>query len=506
MPLKPRLSDSLVFNKNDFFITVVRTLGLSLYAANGFGFRTAYIVSIFALALTWAMASLSAGKKLQLAFFGALLSVYSIWPETIQLNSLLIFAAVVAKDSKSCLAITLSTILCEAGYFGLDYVAPVLVSLVVAISLLPKLSSFTIRGARGFAGLYILLCIYNLIVPLQLSVPEQQSFSYPYRIGEALDKALGLELKKDGLYLIDSDYARPDIKPSTIYGEHDIDPYQGNAITVDNYTQPKRWKGRQYLSSENIRLSLSKDGYHALNFGSELKLQGLNVLSHQNWLNITPVAVVDEGVLFFGDSDAFVNRLVPYQVNFLKTLQYGTCYVKSVHMLLYLVIFLFLAIASTLKRPLLFFIPIILVISLNLMDKQRGDIRLVSNNRGWPHTVGMYGIARHSQDSGFNYLFGNEGTRILALDQGMNGTLRDQEEVVIMGSASKLKHSRGFIYTGETPMGTSSEIEDAYRIFNDSGDLIGVGTTSLILNGRDITVISTNSPTKLDSAHLSLGK
>ena len=59
---------------------------------------------------------------------------------------------------------------------------------------------------------------------------------------------------------------------------------------------------------------------------------------------------------------------------------------------------------------------------------------------------------------------------------------------------------------GKTPMGTSSEIADAYRIFNDSGDLIGVGTTSLTLNGRDITVISTNSPTKLDSAHLSLGK
>jgi hypothetical protein len=495
-----------VLNKNQLIISVLRTLGLALYAANGFGCRTAYIASIFAIALAWVIGSLNDGNKLQLTFFGALLSVYSIWPETIQLNSLLIFAAVVAKDSKSCLAITLSSILCETGYFGLDYFAPVLVSLVVAISLLPKLSSLSIKGARGFAGLYILLCIYNLIVPLQLSVPEQQSFSYPYRIGEALNKALGQELKEDGLYLIDSDNTRSDIKPSTIYGEHDIDPYEGNAFTVDNYTQPKRWKGRQYLSSENIRLSLSKDGYHALNFGSELKLQGLNVLSHQNWFNITPVAVVDEGVLFFGDSDAFVNRLVPYQVNFLKTLQYGTCYAKSVHMLLYLVILLLLAIASTLKRPMLFFIPILLVISLNLMDEQRGDIRLVSNNRGWPHTVGMYGIARHSQDSGLNYLFGNEGTRILALDRDMNGTLRDKEDLVIMGSSSKLKHSKGFIYAGKTPMGTSSEIADAYRIFNDSGDLIGVGTTSLTLNGRDITVISTNSPTKLDSAHLSLGK
>ena len=495
-----------MLNKNQLIISVLRTLGLALYAANGFGCRTAYIVSIFAIALAWVIGSLNDGNKLQLTFFGALLSVYSIWPETIQLNSLLIFAAVVAQDSRSCLAITLSSILCETGYFGLDYVAQVLVSLVVAISLLPKLSSLSIKGARGFAGLYILLCIYNLIVPLQLSVPEQQSFSYPYRIGEALNKALGQELKEDGLYLIDSDHAKSDIKPSTIYGEHDIDPYEGNAFTVDNYTQPKRWKGRQYLSSENIRLSLSKDGYHALNFGSELKLQGLNVLSHQNWFNITPVAVVDEGVLFFGDSDAFVNRLVPYQVNFLKTLQYGTCYAKSVHMLLYLVILLLLAIASRLKRPMLFFIPILLVISLNLMDEQRGDIRLVSNNRGWPHTVGMYGIARHSQDSGLNYLFGNEGTRILALDRDMNGTLRDKEDLVIMGSSSKLKHSKGFIYAGETPMGTSSEIEDAYRIFNDSGDLIGVGTTSLTLNGRDITVISTNSPTKLDSAHLSLGK
>lgn len=495
-----------MLNKNQLIISVLRTLGLALYAANGFGCCTAYIVSIFAIALAWVIGSLNDGNKLQLTFFGALLSVYSIWPETIQLNSLLIFAAVVAQDSRSCLAITLSSILCETGYFGLDYVAQVLVSLVVAISLLPKLSSLSIKGARGFAGLYILLCIYNLIVPLQLSVPEQQSFSYPYRIGEALNKALGQELKEDGLYLIDSDHAKSDIKPSTIYGEHDIDPYEGNAFTVDNYTQPKRWKGRQYLSSENIRLSLSKDGYHALNFGSELKLQGLNVLSHQNWFNITPVAVVDEGVLFFGDSDAFVNRLVPYQVNFLKTLQYGTCYAKSVHMLLYLVILLLLAIASRLKRPMLFFIPILLVISLNLMDEQRGDIRLVSNNRGWPHTVGMYGIARHSQDSGLNYLFGNEGTRILALDRDMNGTLRDKEDLVIMGSSSKLKHSKGFIYAGETPMGTSSEIEDAYRIFNDSGDLIGVGTTSLTLNGRDITVISTNSPTKLDSAHLSLGK
>lgn len=495
-----------MLNKNQLIIAVLRTLGLALYAANGFGCRTAYIVSIFAIALAWVIGSLNDGNKLQLTFFGALLSVYSIWPETIQLNSLLIFAAVVAQDSRSCLAITLSSILCETGYFGLDYVAQVLVSLVVAISLLPKLSSLSIKGARGFAGLYILLCIYNLIVPLQLSVPEQQSFSYPYRIGEALNKALGQELKEDGLYLIDSDHAKSDIKPSTIYGEHDIDPYEGNAFTVDNYTQPKRWKGRQYLSSENIRLSLSKDGYHALNFGSELKLQGLNVLSHQNWFNITPVAVVDEGVLFFGDSDAFVNRLVPYQVNFLKTLQYGTCYAKSVHMLLYLVILLLLAIASTLKRPMLFFIPILLVISLNLMDEQRGDIRLVSDNRGWPHTVGMYGIARHSQDSGLNYLFGNEGTRILALDRDMNGTLRDKEDLVIMGSSSKLKHSKGFIYAGKTPMGTSSEIADAYRIFNDSGDLIGVGTTSLTLNGRDITVISTNSPTKLDSAHLSLGK
>jgi hypothetical protein len=505
MAPKSRLADLLVF-KNHLFITAVRTLGLSLYAANGFGCRTAYIASIFALALAWAMASLNAGNKLQLAFLGALMAIYSIWPETTQLSSLLIFAAVVAQDSRSCLAITLSSILCETGYFGLDYVALVLVSLVAAISLLPKFSSLTIRRTSAFACLYILLCIYNLIVPLQLSVPERQSFSYPYRIGEALNKALGLELKENGLYLIDNDHTKSDVKPSTIYSEHDIDAYEGTAIAVDNYTQTKRWKGRQYLGAENIRLSLSKDGYHALNFGSELKLKGLNVLSHQDWLKITPVAVVDDGILFFGDSDAFVNRLVPYQVNFLNTLQYGTCYVKSIHLLLYLVIFLFLAMTSTLKRPLLFFIPIILVISLNLLDEQRGDIRLVSNNRGWPHTVGMYGIARHSQDSGFNYLFGNEGTRILALDRGMNGTLRDQEEVVIMGSSSKLKHSKGFIYAGETPMGTSSEIEDAYRIFNDSGSLLGIGTTSLTLNSRDITIISTNSPTKLDPAHISLEK
>jgi hypothetical protein len=451
------------------------------------------------------MGSLDAGNKKQLAFFGALLAIYSIWPETLQLGSLLIFAAVVAKDSRSCLAITLSSILCGAGYFGYGYVIIVLVSLVLAISLLPKVSSLTIRGVNAFAGLYILLCVFNLIAPLKLSVPGQQSFSYPYRIGEALDKTLGLELKKDGLYLIDGDHIRSDAEPSTIYSEHDIDTYEGVRFAVENYTQPKRWKSQQYLGSENIRLSLSKDGFHALNFGSELKLQGLNVLSHQEWLNITPVAVADDGVLFFGDSDAFVNRLVPYQVNLLKTLHYGTCYVKSIHLLLYLVIFLFLAMVSTLKRPLLFFIPIILVISLNLMDEQRGDIRLVSNNRGWPHTVGMYGIARHAQDSGFNYLFGNKGTRILALDRGMNGTLRDQEEVVIMGSSSKLKHSKGFIYAGETPMGTSSEIEDAYRIFNDSGSLLGIGTTSLSLNGRDITVISTNSPTKLDPAHISLG-
>ena len=492
--------------KNNLIITVVRALALSLYAANGFGCRAAYIASIFALVLTWVIASLNAGYKQQLAFFGVLLAIYSIWPETLQLSSLLIFAAVVAQDSRSCLAITLSSTLCETGYFGLDYVAVVLVSVVAAISLLPNVSSLTVRGTRAFAGLYILLCIYNLIVPLQLSVPEQQSFSHPYRIGEALNKALGQELKEDGLYLIDSDHAKSDVKPSTIYSEHDIEEYDGTAFTVDNYTQPKRWKGRQYLGSENIRLSLSKDGYHALNFGSELKFKGLNVLSHQDWLNITPVAVVDDGVLFFGDSDAFVNRLVPYQVNFINTLQYGTCYVKSIHLLLYLVIFLFLVLASTLKRRLLFFIPIILVISLSLMDVKKGDIRLVSNNRGWPHTSGMYGIARHSQDSGLNYLFGNNDTRILALDLGMNGTLRDQEEVVIMGSSSKLKHSKGFIYAGETPMGTSSGIEDAYRIFNDSGDLIGIGFTSLTLNGREITVISTNSPTKLNPARISLEK
>lgn len=495
-----------MLNKDDFFMTFAKALGLSLYAANGFGFRTAYIVSIFALVLTWVIPSLRTRKKQQLFFFGALLSVYSIWPETLQLNSLLIFAAVVAKDYKSCLAVTVCSILCETGYFGLNYVAPVLVPLVVAISMLPKLPNFSTRAISSIACVYILICIYELIVPHQLSVPEQQTFSYPYRIGEALNKALGIELKKDGLYLIDSDNTRSDIKPTTVYGEHDIVSYEGNDFTVANYTQPMRWKGQQFLGSENIRLSLSKDGYHALNFGSELKLQGLNVLSHQNWFNITPVAVVDKGVLFFGDSDAFVNRLVPYQVNFLKTLQYGTCYVKSVHLLLYLLILLLLAIPSTPKRPILFFIPILLVISLNLIDKQTGDIRLVSNNRDWPHTVGMYGIARHSQDSGLNYLFGNEGTRILALDRDMNGTLRDKENLVIMGSSSKLKHSKGFIYAGETPMGTSSNIEDAYRIFNDSGELIGVGTTKLTLNGRDITVISTNSPTKLDSSYLYLGK
>ena len=148
-----------MLNKNQLIISVLRTLGLALYAANGFGCCTAYIVSIFAIALAWVIGSLNDGNKLQLTFFGALLSVYSIWPETIQLNSLLIFAAVVAQDSRSCLAITLSSILCETGYLGLDYVAQVLVSLVVAISLLRKLSSLYIKGPRGFAGLYILICI-----------------------------------------------------------------------------------------------------------------------------------------------------------------------------------------------------------------------------------------------------------------------------------------------------------------------------------------------------------
>ena len=487
------------------FITLIRLCGLSLFAANGFGFRTAYIVSIFAIALTWIMVSLDTGKKLQLAFFCGLLTVYSIWPETTQLSSLLIFAAIVAKDYKSALAITLSSIICGAGYFGIAYFVPaLLVTLVVAISLRPKLSSFAIRLTKGFAALYILQCIYYLVVPLQLSVPGQQSFSYPYRIGEALDKALGLALSRDGLYLIDSNKAKAELKPSTIYGEHDIESHDGNNFTVNNYTQPKRWNSKQYLSSENIRLSLSKDGYHALNFGSALKFQGLNVLSHQHWFNITPVAVVKEGILFFGDSDAFVNRLVPYQINLLKTLQYGTCYVKPIHLLLYIIILIFFVIGSTLERPLLIFIPILLVISLNMMDQQRGDIRLVSNNRGWPHTVGMYGIARHSQDSGLNYLFGNKGTRILALDRGMKGILRDGENVVIMGSSSKLKHSKGFIYTGETPMGTTSGIKDSYRIFNDYEDLVGVGAASLVLNGRDITIISTNSPTKLDPTHISL--
>lgn len=55
-------------------------------------------------------------------------------------------------------------------------------------------------------------------------------------------------------------------------------------------------------------------------------------------------------------------------------------------------------------------------------------------------------------------------------------------------------------------MGTSSGIEDAYRVYNDSGDLLGIGATSLTLNGKDIKIIATNSPTKLDPAHISLVK
>jgi hypothetical protein len=342
-------------------------------------------------------------------------------------------------------------------------------------------------------------CTFALFKLIPLSVPSAQEFAYPYRIGDALEKALEAELSEAATFALGKANTGLTDLESVVYNEHDSFAFNELEVATANYSQPKRWSERQYLGLESLRVALSRDGFHAMNFGSALTQDGFLLLGHQSFLDIVPVGSVREGRLFFGDSDAFVNRLVPYQVNFLRALHHGSCYPVVGALGLYVLVALAIF-PSFQSKPVLMALSICacFIFTVAATEIRKGDIRYVGKNTGWPHTSKMYGIARHAQDLGLNYLFGSSNASILAVAAGNSAELKDTEELAIMaGGYSQVKLPSGYIRTGGKPMGEVSGIIDSYEIFDKSGKLLGVGLVRINIGGREVTIVATGSPTKL---------
>ena len=469
----------------------IKIIGLLILSLNGVGFSGVYSLGLLLIYFSWAIQA-TQGKDLHRAGYVFLIAcIVVFFPEFLQLSSISIAVALMLKDFKTAASLALISLLNAEAYWAssaaLFLLGPIVVLLPFAIP-----TKYKALTANALFSAYILLNVLTIINTPGLTIPNDQDNAPPYQIGNVYSK-LGLEAKSGGIAAIEGDQAirRGD---TTIYGEHDTFEVGGIKLGEQNYQQQSRWLGRQFLGPEMIRSALSMDGYHAANLGMQLKRQGRNVLSHQSSDGIHPLIIIYDGRLITGDSDAFVNRLAPYQRNLLSALSigspFGSPHALAFYFLLLLTIF---ARGTSLKEALLLLGIASLFIGNNFYLVS-GDIRYVGKTTGWPHTERAYGIARYFQDNEKNYTFGNISTYILVIEKGNKGTIRDQEQLVITGSGSKIDSSDGVYHVGSIPLGTKNNVINAFGIYDHEGNLLGEGICSISIGDKPYTIIATDSP------------
>ena len=470
---------------------LLRLLGLIILSMNGVGHSALYALGALAVYTSWALQNYELHDYKLIGFVLSIASITLLIPELLQLSSILIATSIILKDFKTATALALISLVNVEAYFGFSYLLILIGPVVIIVS---RSISATYQRSTAYAS-FILFILHNVVTIFSfpgLSVPAEQKNARAYQVGGTYGN-LGINASSGGIVALEGDRH---IEPSdtTIYGEHDTFVIGGKEIGEQNYQQHPRWLGRQFMGPEMIRCAVSMDGFHAVNFGMELAGKGRTVLSHQSFFKIHHLISIRDGKLIAGDSDSFVNRLAPYQRHLLVALNKGSPF-GLLYTFMYYILLSFILVARKvwIKKSLLLLGIASLALE-PLIWGSHGDIRYIGKVTGWPHTERAYGIVRHMQDNGKNYVFGDKSTSILVIDKGLKGEIRPTEKLIIAGNGAQIKAPNGTYYIGTVPFGTKNGIINAYGIYNSQKKLISEGILTVSSGAETYTIIATDSP------------
>jgi hypothetical protein len=325
--------------------------------------------------------------------------------------------------------------------------------------------------------------------------PDTKS-NYKYRVGDNLEENFGLikyEINKAAADTsIVSLYTHPNLRPESrfqIYlNEHDTQTNSLSHLVKGNYRQPEPWGNNEFIGNQYYIFAIHQDGQLVSNYGSEFFGSRDIALAHFNFKKseINCLLYESNNHLITGDSDAFVNSLVPYQNNLINEILYKSRSARLINIGFLIIV---LAQGTLISRYRVK--PLLLIIIFSTQYFTMGDVRLGCSNY-WPHEKSSSsGFLRLLAENGIVANKGNLNAKILIVEPN-SVAISFGEPLVILQSNSKVFINGELIKAGSLPCGIQGEeISDARSLFH--GDkFLGYE----IIRGKT-KIIGTGSPTRL---------
>ena len=279
--------------------------------------------------------------------------------------------------------------------------------------------------------------------------------------------------------------------------EHDSTLAKGHPIVEGkNLHQIKPWEYNQMFGDDYILTAVARDGFWASNLGGGLKKEGrvlLGSLRHEGGLSYEPLIIKNDGSLYLQDSDPFVEWLANGQKSVIKELTSGTLDVRLLTCLLSTVV----CISLIRERPATLIYTIALFICamaeiIRIKTPSQGDVMIV-RSEGGPHELSRSaGVCRSIIESGIPAREGNMPAPLVIIGRGGEYRITGVERILVAGSGARIHSPDGPIYIGDNPLGTEEGIVDARIIYLGAKASVGV------LRIKNLTIIGTDSPAKLD--------
>ena len=328
---------------------------------------------------------------------------------------------------------------------------------------------------------YACLLISLTFTSWQLSSVESPSIPTGYGIGNTIKKITGKDTPSNGQIVYDNDSYREVVNKGTLYLDHDAKCQWDSG----NFSQNRPWGHNLPIGSEIFRKAILQDGTWISNLGASLTCSNSNFIGGLFQDNeLIPLIIKHDGELIFGDSDAVIDCLAPYQKHLISYLAGTNNKIRCFH----LGCAICLIVVNFWASPIFIILPC-LVNFITVYLPYQGDVRYIGKSHKWAHTELGEGIVRVLQQHGVNVVFGNSGTRVLVVGTDYSASLSGEKVVILEPGAEIIID--GVQYCADiTPLGQHDGVKDARRIIVD-----GVISNSSILYKDGVRIIATGTPT-----------
>lgn len=273
-----------------------------------------------------------------------------------------------------------------------------------------------------------------------------------------------------------------------VLGEHDnLNDFIGEYpyINNDSFFRQSPWYLYSPIINSQFKYFSNKDIFYSFNIGATVNTGSPIIWSYNNWgkpiLLATFVKINGSNVYVFGDSDFLVNKLIPYNLNFIENILHRNNGLFQLFTLLF--IFTNILLFKNKKyASLLFFILMLFAYFLPLKNTYSSEIKIFSqsnyltaHNYAYPTSI----LSILSKDNIAVTKSNLEQAQVLVLNKNkMFKTFQNQKLIYMMSDTNVVLHDNN-LYCSSIKLGTeklenNQEIVDS-RLFAVNGEITKSG-------------------------------